>query len=168
MQLQKCHYLIQQNQGIQRTAKKHLSAVEKLTKKSPRSEVILLVQTCRIKEEVACKLTKVALFRKSCERSGLTMSNQNAAGLQIAIWELVGGSNFQLNSSLDYGAGDMLAWVNNNPTAPNADLIAVTGPGQDYVIPSVPDGGETVLLLGCGFAGLFVMRFKFGANRFAK
>jgi hypothetical protein len=97
-----------------------------------------------------------------------TMSNQNAAGLQIAIWELVGGANFQLDSSSDYGASTMLAWVDNNPTATAANLIAVTGPGQDYVIPGngsnierVPDGGETLLLLACGLAGLFIVRFRF-------
>jgi hypothetical protein len=97
------------------------------------------------------------------------MSGQNAAGLQIAIWDLVGGANFQLDSSPDYGAGDMLAWVNNNPTASAADLIAVTGPGQDYVIPngpniphfSVPDGGTTALLLGMGLISLIIMRSKY-------
>src|SRR5690348_1888618 len=60
-----------------------------------------------------------------------TMSNQNAAGLQIAIWELIGTTNFKLDSSNDYGAGSMLDWVNNNSTAPTADLTALTGPGQD-------------------------------------
>jgi len=96
-----------------------------------------------------------------------TMSSQDAAGLQIAIWELVGGSNFKLDSTPDYGAGDMLNWLNNNSSAPGADLIAVTGPGQDYVIPGsgphgqrVPDGGATALLLGFAMAGLFVARFK--------
>lgn len=88
------------------------------------------------------------------------MSSQNAAGLQIAIWELVGGSNFQLDSAPDYGAGTMLNWLNNNPTATAANLIAVTGPGQDYVIPTVPDGGQTMLLLGVGLAGLAAMRSK--------
>jgi hypothetical protein len=98
------------------------------------------------------------------------MSSQDAAGLQIAIWEITGGLNFHLDSSLDYGAGAMLEWVDNNPNAAAADLIAVTGPGQDYVIPdqpgfsripNVPDGGQTALLLGCGLAGLAVMRSKF-------
>jgi hypothetical protein len=95
------------------------------------------------------------------------ISSQNAAGLQIAIWEIVGGANFQLNSSPDYGAGDMLAWVNANPTAQAADLIGVTGPGQDYVIPdlstqsrTVPDGGQTALLLGFGVVGLLAARSR--------
>jgi hypothetical protein len=98
------------------------------------------------------------------------MSNQDAAGLQIAIWEITGGVNFHLDSALDYGAGAMLTWVNNNPNAAAADLIALTGPGQDYVIPNspevphipnVPDGGQTALMLGCGLIGLAVMRSKF-------
>jgi hypothetical protein len=97
------------------------------------------------------------------------ITGQNAAGLQIAIWELVGGANFQLNSSPDYGAGDMLNWVNNNSSATAADLIGLTGPGQDYVIPnfssqsrtSVPDGGQTALLLGFGLLGLVAARSRF-------
>lgn len=87
-----------------------------------------------------------------------TMSAQNAAGLQIAIWELVGGINFHLDSAPDYGANSMLAWLNENPDAKAADLIAVTGPGQDYVIQRVPDGGTTVLLLGFALAGLIAFR----------
>src|SRR6185312_9300092 len=82
------------------------------------------------------------------------ISNQDAAGLQIAIWELVGGSNFALDSANDYGASSMLTWVNSNPNAQAANLIAVTGPGQDYLIPSVPDAGETALMLGFALAGL--------------
>jgi hypothetical protein len=98
------------------------------------------------------------------------MTSQDAAALQIAIWEITGGVNFHLDSALDYGAGAMLEWVDNNPNASAADLIAVTGPGQDYVIPgqpdfsripNVPDGGQTALLLGCGLAGLAMMRSKF-------
>jgi hypothetical protein len=86
------------------------------------------------------------------------MSNQDAAGLQIAIWEIVGGSGFQLNSGNDYGASSMLAWVIDHPQAPAANLIAVTGRGQDYVIPNVPDAGETIVLLGMGLAGIALMR----------
>jgi hypothetical protein len=97
-----------------------------------------------------------------------SISSQDAAGLQIAIWELVGGANFQLDSSPDYGAGDMLNWVDNNSGATAADLIGVTGPGQDYVIPdfssnsrnSVPDGGQTALLLGFGLLGLVAARSR--------
>lgn len=99
-----------------------------------------------------------------------SIGNENAAGLQIAIWELVGGSNFHLDSSVDYGASSMLTWVNTHPLASAADLIAVTGPGQDYLIPQqhVPDAGETAMMLGCGLAGLFIVRSKFLRVRTAK
>ncbi len=72
-----------------------------------------------------------------------SISNENAAGLQIAIWDLVGasvaaqsnGANwFTLNSGNDFGAAAMIAWVQANPNATAANLVAVTGPGQDYVI----------------------------------
>ena len=91
-----------------------------------------------------------------------SMSNEQAAGLQIAIWDIVGGSNFQLDSGNDYGASGMLGWVTDHSQAPTANLIAVTGPGQDYVIPcsSVPDAGETAVLLGMGLAGIALMRSK--------
>ena len=97
------------------------------------------------------------------------MSNQDAAGLQIAIWEIVGGVNFHLDSTPDYGAGGMLEWLSGNPNATAANLLAVTGPGQDYVIPSatpnnnnnVPDGGQTAVLLGAGLAALAIMRSRF-------
>jgi hypothetical protein len=93
-----------------------------------------------------------------------SMSPQNAAGLQVAIWEVVGSTTpadpnyFKVNGS-DYGASLMLTWVNNNPEAPTANLLAVTGPGQDYVIP-VPDGGTTLMLLGEALCGLFIIRRK--------
>jgi hypothetical protein len=95
-----------------------------------------------------------------------TMSNQNAAGLQIAIWELVGGpNNFQLKSGNDYGAAAMLEWVNENPNATAANLIAVTGPGQDYVIPKCPDAGATITLFSMSLAGLAMARSKFSTTR---
>ncbi len=80
------------------------------------------------------------------------MSNNSAAGLQIAIWELVSSAvapgSFTLVSGNDYGASNLISWVNAHPNAPAANLIAVTGPGQDYVIPCVPDSATTVGLLG--------------------
>ena len=86
-----------------------------------------------------------------------TITDNQAAGLQIAIWELVDSAItaewFHLNSPSDYGASDMLDWVNDNPTAPRARLVAVTGRGQDYAIPCVPDGGWTVVLVGIGLVG---------------
>src|SRR5690349_24833041 len=61
------------------------------------------------------------------------MSQKNAAGLQLAIWEIVGGSSFQVIGK-DYHAGEMLAALHGY-NGPGADLIALTGPGQDYVVP---------------------------------
>ena len=93
-----------------------------------------------------------------------TINNQDAAGLQIAIWEIVGGANFQLKSGIDYGAGNMLSWLYKNPSAPAANLLAVTGPGQDYVIPcgpGVPDAGQTAGLLGIGMAAVAWMQSRF-------
>jgi len=98
-----------------------------------------------------------------------TMSSPSAAALQIAIWELVSSnavandglpSNeaFSVNvSSSDYGAGNDLAALATYKGQP-ADLIAVTGPGQDFVYAAVPDGGETFLMLTLTFGALVVVR----------
>ncbi len=73
------------------------------------------------------------------------MSDSTAAGLQIAIWDLVsdsvsvqtdGASWYTLNSGNDYGASTMISWVDAHPFAIAATLSAVTGPGQDYVVMS--------------------------------
>ena len=65
-----------------------------------------------------------------------TMSQKNAAGLQLAIWEIVGGNSFQVIGK-DYHASEMLAALQSY-TGPGADLIALTGPGQDYVVQTPP------------------------------
>src|SRR5215471_129532 len=64
------------------------------------------------------------------------MTQKNAAGLQLAIWEIVGGSSFQVIGK-DYHASEMLAALHSY-TGPGADLIALTGPGQDYVVQTPP------------------------------
>jgi hypothetical protein len=64
------------------------------------------------------------------------MSQKNAAGLQLAIWEIVGGSSFQVIGK-DYHASEMLAELHSY-TGPGADLIALTGPDQDYVVQTPP------------------------------
>ena len=64
-----------------------------------------------------------------------TMSANNAAGLQIAIWEILGGNKFSVLGN-DYGAGAMLAQLKSF-TGKGARLIAVSGPGQDYVVAGV-------------------------------
>jgi len=93
-----------------------------------------------------------------------TMSATSAAGLQIAIWELVGGSYFHLNSANDYGAAGYISAVTSPTyTGPTASLIALTGPGQDYVVQQgspdsppreVPEGGVTAGLLGAALCVL--------------
>ena len=91
-----------------------------------------------------------------------TMSAANAAGLQIAIWEVVGGPPlaFQLNGLNDYGASGFLAYVKApGYTGPLAHLIALTGPGQDYVVAAVPDGGTTLGMLGLAFILVSVARW---------
>jgi hypothetical protein len=72
-----------------------------------------------------------------------SMSSSTSAGLQIAIWDLVsaaisaqtGGADwFRLNGSNNYGASSMISWVDSNANAAAANLYAVTGNGQDYVV----------------------------------
>jgi hypothetical protein len=99
------------------------------------------------------------------------LSNTTAAGMQIAIWELVdlavGGASFSLLSGNDYGAANMIAWVNANPNAPTANLMAVvslTNSGQDYVIQTpVPDVGATIVYLLLGALSLGVVRRRTAA-----
>jgi hypothetical protein len=91
-----------------------------------------------------------------------TITDNTAAALQIAIWQTVdagvSGGTFSLVSTNDYGASSMLSWVTSNPTAPAANLVALTGRGQDYVIPSVPDVASSAALLGLSLAGLMALR----------
>jgi hypothetical protein len=85
---------------------------------------------------------------------------EKAAAFQIAIWEIVGGSYFHLTSSTDYGASLLLSQALAY-AGPGANLIALTGPGQDYVIGgpnSVPDSGTTALLMASALGALFVAR----------
>jgi hypothetical protein len=95
------------------------------------------------------------------------ITNEQAAALQIAIWEVVDASiptaTFSINS-FDYGASAMIAWVNANPGAEAADLIGLTGAGQDYVVQRIPDGGSSVVLLGLSFVGLVGLRRKLRAS----
>lgn len=89
-----------------------------------------------------------------------SMTATNAAGLQIAIWMLVGGSKFHVTN--DYGASALIASLSTY-TGPGAALVGLTGPGQDYVVPlnSVPDGGTTVCLLGAALVALAIgTRFR--------
>jgi VPDSG-CTERM motif len=100
--------------------------------------------------------------------------NTSAGDLQAAIWfledeggannqfvQLVAtqlGSNYLLDNNGFYGVGVLNLWVNSNYTGFAQDqLILIPGPHQFEV---VPDGGSTAMLLGLGFLGLFVGRWK--------
>src|SRR5213082_2540532 len=67
------------------------------------------------------------------------MKENKAAGLQLAIWEIVGGNDFSVIGK-DYGASLMLAALQSY-SGPGAGLIALTGPGQDYVVLTPPGQG---------------------------
>src|SRR4029077_19362179 len=68
------------------------------------------------------------------------MKENKAAGLQLAIWEIVGGDDFSFIEK-DYGASLMLAALRTY-SGPRAGLIALTGPGQDYVVLTPPGQGS--------------------------
>lgn len=88
-----------------------------------------------------------------------TMTASQAAAMQIAIWEIVAGDLFSVSGS-DYGASLLLQQLETY-AGPVANLVALTGPGQDYVIQSVPEAGATLLMLGIGMAGIIgVKRFR--------
>jgi hypothetical protein len=96
-------------------------------------------------------------------------SASTAAGLQIAIWELVGGSSFHVVSANDYGASGFLTTVENSGySGPVASLLGLTGPGQDYTVlappgsqvSTVPDTGGTVTLMGIALCGLAMISRK--------
>jgi hypothetical protein len=97
------------------------------------------------------------------------LTNVVAAALQIEIWKIVdlgvSSATFQLLSVDNDSAAvyakmtEMENFLSANPHAAKANLIAVTGRGQDYVI-QVPDGGTTVALLGMGLIGLIAFRKK--------
>lgn len=84
-----------------------------------------------------------------------------AAALQLAIWEVVGGDDFRLLSSNDYGAAALLAQAKAY-TGPRPNLIGLTGSGQDYVVAvaKVSDGGFTVLLLGITLLGIAAFQIR--------
>jgi hypothetical protein len=86
-----------------------------------------------------------------------------AAGLQIAIWMTVAGSDFTLNQANDYNAKAYLDSIGNY-TGPSVDLVALTNDrGQDYLIANVPDGAATASLLGFALVGVGLLRRRFRA-----
>ena len=84
-----------------------------------------------------------------------SMTAEQAAGFQVAIWEIVGGDKLSVSGN-DYGASFMLQDLENYSGTP-ARLIAVSGPGQDYVTP-MPESGSTLTLFAFAAVGLFWMR----------
>jgi hypothetical protein len=106
-----------------------------------------------------------------------TMSSPSAAGLQVAIWELVSSNAvatdglapqyaFALDAGQnDYGASLDIASLATY-TGPAADLTALTGTGQDYVVnmspplprPTVPEGGATFIMLAVSLGALVLAR----------
>jgi hypothetical protein len=102
-----------------------------------------------------------------------SISNSTAAALQIEIWKIVDAAvtngTFHLDS-IDGGdsatvlstMSAMEAFLASNPSAAAANLVAVTGPGQDYVILApAPDSAATAALIGGAFLGLVGMRRRF-------
>jgi hypothetical protein len=85
------------------------------------------------------------------------MTAPQAAGFQIAIWEIVGGSDFSLVlGQSDYGASVLLQDVANYH-GNGARLIALTGPGQDFCV-QVPDSGTTLGFLAMTLLCLVFVR----------
>lgn len=107
-----------------------------------------------------------------------SISAENAAGLQIAIWEVVVAAStapgsFSLNDPTDYGAANFRSIVESpsygGPIANLVGLKSQSSSGQDYVVqgagdlttlgvPGVPDGGTTLGLLGVGSLSLILAR----------
>jgi hypothetical protein len=86
-----------------------------------------------------------------------------AAGLQIAIWMTVAGTDFTLNQANDYNAKTYLDSIGTY-TGPLVDLAALTNErGQDYVVASVPDAASTLSLMGFALVELGLVRRQFRA-----
>ncbi len=96
-----------------------------------------------IKAEAVSKLWAMAY--------SLNMTSEEAAALQLAIWETIAGDNFSVLGN-DYGASFLLQRLESFSDN-GANLIALSGPGQDYVT-TVPDGGSTLIFLALAAAGL--------------
>lgn len=96
-----------------------------------------------IKAEAVSKLWAMAY--------SLNMTSEQAAALQLAIWETIAGDNFSVLGN-DYGASFLLQRLESFSDN-GANLIALSGPGQDYVT-TVPDGGSTLIFLALAAAGL--------------
>jgi hypothetical protein len=85
-----------------------------------------------------------------------SMTAPQAAGFQIAIWEIVAGSDFSVVGGSDYGASVLLQEVAQYQ-GNGANLIALTGPGQDYCL-QTPDTGTTLSFLAMSLLCLVCVR----------
>lgn len=94
-----------------------------------------------------------------------TMSANDAAGLQVAIWLTVKDldpSRVVTFTGPDYGAAAMITAAQTY-TGPRTSLVALTGPGQDYVIAKVPDTGTTLGLLSLAMVLMWALQTKLNA-----
>jgi len=85
-----------------------------------------------------------------------TMTAEQAAGMQIAIWEIVGGSGFSVLGN-EFGASALLSELQSY-SGPGANLIALSGPGQDYVVQRVPESGSTLAFFALAVLALAFTR----------
>jgi hypothetical protein len=88
------------------------------------------------------------------------MGATGAATLQLAIWDVVGGSTFTTTSTLNITAENWISIVNTG-NGPAANLVGLTGGGQDYVVQSAAEPGSLSLALsGVGLVGLMLAMRK--------
>ncbi len=98
-----------------------------------------------------------------------SMTASQAAGFQIAIWEIIGGANFSIFGT-DYGASTLLSSLASFNGA-GASLIGLSGPGQDYVVEefrrttAVPESGSTFVFLFASIAAIVAVAKR---TRFAQ
>lgn len=91
-----------------------------------------------------------------------------AAALQLSIWCLVdaavsNGTYSLVSIDADSAAvktkmAEMNTFLSENPNAKRANLVAITGRPQDYVIEAVPDAFSSLALLSLGLGGLALLR----------